>query len=539
MARRDIQFDETLKRPDRARSQGALIMAALIGTAILVPLGIARAIAAMQPEQAFGIVALVAAVVAVLMPAREREINTRPFLYMLVAFFAAYVVWPPYVAITLPALPFITPGRALLFALLVGWIFTAATARSIHRRLFERLSLAKTLWISILILIVFEGLAIPYSPEPAMAAKAFLDQGLSLFLPLVVAVTLIDSERDIDLIARVLLIAAVFIGLTVVYEAFTRHNIFVTYLSKLVSYRAPWLDEILRPSVRMNGTFRTQGPFTVPLSQAEFFTLLIPFALNAFDSAKNGFARLGAVLMAALFEFAIISADSRTAMVTSVFLIGLYAILRGAMFLRANPKADLKPLMMLFVAFVVLCVPVALVVMLIKLGLGETLGEHGTRGAQLALGIPKILIRPFIGYGPDLGGLVLGYRPDGVNLTIDNYYLSIALDAGLPALLAFIVLLSWMMITALIGALRAPIERGRIYLLFLLYFIGFALVRTTLSQSDNLSLSYIMMGVFAAYHGIASRAAKQEAAEAGLGDAGGGKRRRSRAWRVARPLGSV
>lgn len=537
MARHRQEIDRPFSKTDR-RPQGALIVAALIGTAILVPLAIARAIALMQPEQAFGIVAVVAAVLVVLMPAREREVSTRAFLYMLAAFLAAYAIWPPYVAISLPFLPFITPARVLLMVLLAGWIFIAGTARGVHRRLFERLGFAKTLWIALLVLIVFLGLAIPYSPEPAVAVKAFLDQCISLFLPLIVAVTLIESERDIDLIARVLLVTAVLIGLTVVYEAFTRHNIFVTYLSKLVSYRADWLDQILKPAMRMNGKFRTQGPFTVPLSQAEFFTLLMPFALYAFDKAKNGFVRFGVLLIAALFEFAIIAADSRTAMVTSVLLIGLFAILRGAMYLRAHPKADLGPLVTLLLSFVALCVPVALIAMLVKLGLGETLGEHGTRGAQLVLGIPKVLGRPFIGYGPGIGGLVLGYRPDGVNLTIDNYYLGIVLDGGLPAFFAFVTLLGWLIITAIRGALRSPIERGRIYLMFLLYFIAFALVRTTLSQSDNLSLSYIMMGVFAAYHGIASKAAQQEAVEAGLGDTGG-KKRRSRAWRVARPLGNA
>jgi hypothetical protein len=453
----------------------------------------------------------------------------------LAIYLGAYVIWPPYVAVSLPVLPFITPARALLMLLIAGWIFTAATARSIHERLWERLNRSKPLWIAILVIIVFRGLAIPYSIDPALATKSFLDQCISLFLPLVVALTLIESERDISLIGRVLLVAAVAIGLTVVYEAATKHNLFVDHLSKLVSYKAHWLDQILTPTLRANGKFRTQGPFTVPLSLAEFFTLVIPFLFYAFDKSKNAAVRFGLILIAALFEFGIVSTDSRTAIVTSVCLCGFYAVFRGAIFLRAHPRADLKPLMLLFVAFIALCVPVVLVAMLDKLGLGQTLAAHGTRGAQFVLGIPKVLKQPIIGYGSGMAGYVLGYKADGVHLTIDNYYLSVALDAGLPALLAQFALQGWLLWTSLNGALRSKdVAHGRVYLTFFLYFVSFTLLRTTLSQADNLSLSYIMMGVFAAYHAIASKAKKEEAAATGV-EMKVSKRRRSRAWRVMRP----
>jgi len=532
---REPQYAGQLKKPRRGRAASILLLAALICTAIIVPLGIVRGIAAMHVEQAFGIVAIVAAIAVLLMPARKRAVRTRGFVVMLAIYIGAYVMWPPYVAVTLPFMPFITPARVLLMLLLIGWIFIVATANSIHERILERLGRARTLWISILVIIIFRALATPYSMDPDIAAKSLLDQCMSLFLPLIVAVSLIESERDIDLIGRVLLAAGVLIGLTVVYEAITRHNIFVEHLAKLVRYRAHWLDMILTPSVRDDGRFRTQGPFTVPLSLAEFFTLVIPFLFYFFDKAKNPAVRLGLVLIAALFEFGIISTDSRTAMVTSVCLYGAYAAFRGMIFLRAHPKAELKPLMTLFVAFVALCVPLVLIVMLDRLGLGQTLAAHGTRGAQLALGIPKILKQPIIGYGSGIAGYALGYRADGVHLTIDNYYLSVVLDAGLPALFAQFVLQAWLLWVSLSGALRSrDVPRARVYLTFFLFFVSFTLLRTTLSQADNLSLSYIMMGVFAAYHTIAVRAEKEEAALAGV-DTPAGKPRRSRAWRVMRP----
>ena len=519
----------------RGGPSGALLSTGLISMAIIVPFAIVRAIAFMQVEQAIGIVAIVAAIAAVLMPSHDRPVNMRFFMAMLAIYIGAYVIWPPYVALTLPVLPFITPARVLLLLLLAGWIFTTATARSVHTRLWERLDRSKPLWIAILVIIAFRILAIPYSADPALATKSLLDQCLSLFLPLIVALTLIESERDIALIGRVLIIAALAISLTVIYEAITKHNLFVDHLSKLVSYKARWLDLILTPTLRSNGKFRTQGPFTVPLSLAEFFTLVIPFLFYAFDKAKNLFARMGFVALMALFEFGIISTDSRTAMVTSVCLFGFYAVFRGAIYLRAHPKGDLKPLMFLFVAFIAMCIPVVLVFMLNKLGLGETLAAHGTRGAQLALGIPKVLKQPIIGYGSGMAGYVLDYKADGVHLTIDNYYLSVALDAGIPALLAQWVLQGWLLWTSLNGALRSSdIGRGRVYLTFFLYFVSFTLLRSTLSQTDNLSLSYIMMGVFAAFHTIASSAAKAENALAA--EIAPVKRRRSRAWRLARPL---
>src|SRR5208283_2775912 len=62
---------------------------------------------------------------------------------------------------------------------------------------------------------------------------------------------------------------------------------------------------------------------------------------------------------------------------------------------------------------------------------GDGYEQYSTdaRMTQWQLGIPKVLSHPQ-GYGIGMGGNALGYHPNGF-LSIDNYYLDIALDYGI------------------------------------------------------------------------------------------------------------
>ena len=72
--------------------------------------------------------------------------------------------------------------------------------------------------------------------------------------------------------------------------------------------------------------------------------------------------------------------------------------------------------------------------------MGKTETEAGStniRVLQMQLALPLIIKRPLTGYGPGEAGAVLGLRSKAV----DNYYLSLSLESGLPEAAFFIMLL--------------------------------------------------------------------------------------------------
>ena len=237
----------------------------------------------------------------------------------------------------------------------------------------------------------------------------------------------------------------------------------------------------------------------VHLSMAEFYLSVIPFALYLFEKAKAFGWRMFYASTVVTCLFCIWAADSRTSIITAGMIIGLYGLIHGVLFVIRNPNSDMRPVVMLFIACMVMIIPLGVAYGLHQMDWRNAYGEAGTRSIQIRMAIPKVMDRPVIGYGAGLAGLVLDYRSNGRDPTIDNYYLSVVLDAGIPGLLAFCTIVFTLVYVSLRRALM-PGPNSSLYLAFFLYFLAFAIVRFTLSESSNMTLAYMVMGVFIAIH---------------------------------------
>src|SRR5882724_2492515 len=106
-----------------------------------------------------------------------RQAPTKCLEILLPAFIVALVVWPDYLAISLPGLPWITmlrlTGAPLLFALLV----CVSVSSSFRARISDTLSAIPLLWMLLAAFIVIQFLTIGLSSNPLSSAqKAVVDQ---------------------------------------------------------------------------------------------------------------------------------------------------------------------------------------------------------------------------------------------------------------------------------------------------------------------------------------------------------------------------
>ena len=116
-----------------------------------------------------------------------------------------------------------------------------------------------------------------------------------------------------------------------------------------------------------------------------------------------------------------------------------------------------------------------------------------TRVLMLIRGLPLVADRPFAGYGPGLSGYVLGFANARGEITIDNYYLSLALDSGIPTLLVFVWLTFGLAVKGFRHALNDCSSEGLLCGLLAISIIGMMVVKAILSIPHNAPLLFLAM----------------------------------------------
>jgi len=243
--------------------------------------------------------------------------------------------------------------------------------------------------------------------------------------------------------------------------------------------------------------FRAQGTHTHPLSLGEYVSFVAPFATIFMMRAKELAPKLlwaGAVVI-------LIAGASATSSRGAALAIVVSFIATAVILLQRSIKKGISPRSAPVVAFFVMC---TIVVAPVGFVAGEKVisGDSGTSATnssqarldQIEMAWPKILKRPVGGYGTGRATRILGYW--GRSLTLDNYYLTLALDYGFPGPIIFAGLMIAASITCYRRSKEGPPGDQLIYVGFLAAIIAFATTRTIVSMTGNLSFIYILLGAF-------------------------------------------
>lgn len=111
-------------------------------------------------------------------------------------------------------------------------------------------------------------------------------------------------------------------------------------------------------------------------------------------------------------------------------------------------------------------------------------------------GIPKILSHPW-GYGFGRSAEILGFTNGLGVLTIDTYYLSVALDLGIVGFFLFFSIFIVAIIRAMTRAYSADGEAG--YLApAAITLVNFVIIKSIFSQTDNHPLIFAVLGLIVA-----------------------------------------
>jgi hypothetical protein len=290
-------------------------------------------------------------------------------------------------------------------------------------------------------------------------------------------------------------------------------------MSPFINDNAEWLRIAQAQKIR-DGVFRAQSVHTHPLSLGEHLAMMTPFALAFAVSASSRKHRLLWMLALLVLFVGALATSSRAALIVAPFALVVTVAIFSGRALRRFAGSPLRPVAGLLALVLVAASPLALAGAY-RITVGQagasTANSSESRIDQIEMALPKIAKRPVAGYGSGRAARVLGYW--GRTLTVDNYYLTLALDLGIPGPLCLVGLFGAVMVSALARARALPQRSGAIFVGLFGCALVVLITRSITSQTGNIAL---MLMIFAAFAGSmatlrggksgASRAARRSSA---------------------------
>ncbi|HBS31505.1 MAG TPA: hypothetical protein DEA40_07150 [Parvularcula sp.] len=405
-------------------------------------------------------------------------------------------VWPVYIFVKLGPAPILTPPRLVLYAVSAMWLYDMAVSR--WRRAQFSFAVRRSRWVSWSAFGLFGlgFLSLPLAEGRALAIPEFFRQTMIWLLPFCAVLTYCRRARDFERLVKAFVIGGVIVAAIAVAEMATQ-RLMAIVLSPLIQGDAAWLQNVQLQKIR-DGFFRAQASHTHPLSLGEHMAFVAPFALAL--AARAGEPRVKWLWGAALFVIILgaVATNSRGAALGMVIALGFMAAVFTVRFFAAARAARFRPLLGLATALLLLSSPIiaAGTYSLIS-GAGGASASNSSQARldQIEQAWPKLMKRPVLGYGAGRASRVLGFW--GQTLTIDNYYLSLALDFGFPGPLAFLAMLAAFGAAGLKRAVAAPPSMTAIYLACAAAAAAILISRTITSQTGNLAMIFVLIAAFA------------------------------------------
>ena len=363
---------------------------------------------------------------------------------LMVWFIGITVLWPNYISVDLPGLPWINPPRLVIFALLALGLWSYSTSSALRTEVSETLGGISWLRWAFWIFWATTLITIPLSQQPGFSLNKWVNNQIYWTFMFVVAAYVGQTPGTMTRIFRVLVWTTILVACETLYEFRTQQVPWMNHIPSFMTVDAAYLTNVLKSQAR-SGTdiYRARGTFTTSLVLAEHLAMVYPFLIHAAITSRALWqkALLGLAMIATVSAMWV--TNSRSAMIgffLSVFLYGGFAVYRTwrrekQSLLTVSTLAMLPLMAMVFLALS-LTWP-----RLHNMTFGGAQHQPSTeaRNAQWAIGMPKVLRNP-VGHGAAMSGQVLGYANGAGQLTIDTEYLSLLLDYGVIGFAAFFTL---------------------------------------------------------------------------------------------------
>ena len=420
------------------------------------------------------------------------------------AFFVALIIWPNYLAFSFPGLPWITLLRLFGFPMAGALLISVSASKEFRQRLGSALNATPGIWRLFVAFILLEAISIAFSAQKSFSVSKFFVAQVDWTAIFFVSCYVFLRPKRVEQWAMLLWLLALPVGVIAIAEYRVQHVLWAGHIPSFLKIQDETVQRIMTGTERAyTGMWRSQSTFALSMALAEYIALTVPFTIH-FAVLSNKFAVRALAIASIPFLFVVVFVTgARLGMVGFGLSFLGYFLIWAALKRRRDSRAIIPSALLygypvLFSAVLGATLFFHRVTVMVWGG-GQHQNSTDARVTQYTMGIPKVLSHPW-GYGMGLGAETLGFYQPGGLLTIDTYYLSIALEYGV---IGFIVYYSMIIVSIYYASrwtLRAsPDDRDASFLVpAAISLLNFLVIKSIFSQQDNNPLAYMMMGMIVA-----------------------------------------
>lgn len=425
-------------------------------------------------------------------------------------FMAAQALWPNYLAVVLPGLPWLTLSRTFASLMVLVLLICVSVSSTFRGRMAETLGADPFIWRCLVGFALLQAASILWSPDGTDSLNDFISGQITSGACFFTSVYLFRRAGFAEFWAKTFLVVVAGACLFGLWENELGRVPWAGNTPSFLRIDDPVVVKILAGGARAaTGIHRVQSTATTPLSLAELIGMSSAFAIHFVTWRYPLYLRLLSAIYVVLGLHVIILTDSRLGfvawMVTAIFYLLMWAMVRW----REHRGS-------IFAPAIVFSYPAILIAAFISTflvgrlrarvwGSGAQQASTDARKLQWEMAIPRIAENPF-GYGIGRAGKVLGFKNQAGMGSIDSYYLTLLLDFGILGFaLYFGIILRAVWIGGKLVYQHPSHPESRMVIPFAVSLISYVVVKSVLSQETNGAFVYMMLaGCLAAVANVRS-----------------------------------
>lgn len=417
---------------------------------------------------------------------------------LLLLFVFALFVWPDYLAVSIGSLPWITALRLVCLPMGLVFLVWLSISPALRAELMEALAAARFIWVSVAILTIIAFVSLPLSSRIASSSNKFVVMLFYWTSVFFISAYVFKKERRIHWLVRVVLVSTVIITAIGIVEWRMGVVPWANHIPSFLRVEDVAVQRILAGGARATtGIHRVQSKFATALSLGEFYAYALPILLYTLLYGRGLFVRGVIFLSFPPILFVILKTDSRIGMIGLILSLLLTALTWGARRWKRNHDSLFGPAVVL--SYPLLASVIFLLTMTVSRlravtwGNGPQAASDATRRAMYEAGIPAILKNP-VGHGIGQAADTLGFRNGAGVLTLDAYYLTIALDFGILGFVLYFGMFIYAAYRAALVGLNTRDEEIGYLSAFAVCFINFIVIKAVFSQTENHPFIFLLLG---------------------------------------------
>ena len=418
---------------------------------------------------------------------------------------AVLILWPFYISISIPhsGLPWISLTRLIDVPMAIVFLASVATSTKLRHEIAAVLAANRPIAILFIGFTIITTYTLAFSDRPFATLNKWVDAQIGWTCMFFAACYIFSKPGRVARWAAIIWGCAVITGLIAIWEWRHKHLPWLGHLPDFLQMD-PLMIQEMTPSFRNYTTvYRTQSTFKNALGLGEYMSLATPFILHFALTPGRRLVRAAAALTLPLIAFVTIISHSRSGVIGVLIGLALYSLYWGLRRWRHDKQSLIGPA-------VIMCYPIAAVGGVISTfvigrirsavwGGGETTSSTLGRKIQYQMGIPKVFSNP-LGHGIDRAGEILGFREPSGLLTIDTYYLAIALNYGIIGFLVFYAMILYSIYSAGRTAIYAESKDPEISFLApaSIALAAFFVIKSVYADQNNHPLFFSVIGMVVA-----------------------------------------